>query len=201
MLSILKDFSTIYPAKNSRLFSGVDKPLTGRAERAIFRLRATSSRIDMADALMRPSFVTLGYEGQYGQMLGALRYCQRIRNQYAHCHWADDESEGKLFFVDLEETAEASEGWIHGWRHVDVPLLESQEDYFVYTQSWLLHLEYIVSQSSEKPIYPAFPAPQVQSRPPLHNPASQHVPRWLSEEEKAHHLLRAQEAESRDRSR
>ena len=42
--------------------------------KAIFRLRATASRIDAADALMRPAFVKADLEGQYGQMLGALRY-------------------------------------------------------------------------------------------------------------------------------
>jgi hypothetical protein len=58
--------------------------------KSLYRLRVTSSRIDAADALMRPEFAKLGIDGEYGQMIGALRFALRIRNQYAHCNWADD---------------------------------------------------------------------------------------------------------------
>jgi hypothetical protein len=166
--------------------------------KALYRLRTTSSRIDAADALMRPSFLACKYEGQYGQAFGALKYCLRIRNQYAHCNWADDgEDTNGLYFADLEESAQATIGWEHHWYHVDVPILETQEAYFVYTQTWLYNLESVIAEATGRPIYPATPAPLIESRPLLHNPASAHVPHWISAEEKEKHLKRAQEAESR----
>lgn len=67
--------------------------------RALYRLRATSSRIDAADALMRPTFIANDLDNEYGHMIGAVRYCLRIRNQYSHCNWADN---GGLFFTNLE---------------------------------------------------------------------------------------------------
>jgi hypothetical protein len=84
---------------------------------------------------MRPSFKEADLEGEYGHMYGALKYCHTIRNQFAHCNWAD-EFNGGLFFADLEESAKTAEGWVQHWHHVDVPLLEAQESFFVYTQSW-----------------------------------------------------------------
>jgi hypothetical protein len=147
---------------------------------------------------MRPAFNNIDQQGQYGQMLGAIRYCLRIRNQYAHCNWADDRS--GLFFTNLEDTAAAAEGWEYRWYRIDVPVLEKQEEFFVYTQSWLYHLEHLISQTSDRPIYPPFPAPLTLARPPLHNAPSQHVPSWISEDEKVRHLARAKEAEGRGRS-
>src|SRR5437660_4060277 len=39
------------------------------------------------DALLRPAYEKIGCKSQYVDMLGAVRHCQRIRNQYAHCHY------------------------------------------------------------------------------------------------------------------
>jgi hypothetical protein len=107
--------------------------------RALYRLRSTSSRIEAADALMRPTFIANDLDGEYGHMIGAVRYCLRIRNQYSHCNWTDN---GGLFFTNLEDSSAPATGFEHRWYHVDVPVLEAQEAYFVYAQSWLYHMEY-----------------------------------------------------------
>jgi hypothetical protein len=163
--------------------------------KALYRLRSVSSRIEAADAFMRPVFATAGFEGDYGQMLGALKYCLRIRNQFAHCHWGDHEWSG-LFFVDLEESAEkSSAGWDHDWLHVDYDLLNLHYAFFYYAKSWLFFFEYQIAQIRGTLTSPLFPKPKALERPPLHNPRSQHIPAWLDADQKAQHLARALESE------
>jgi hypothetical protein len=67
--------------------------LAGRANgdlytilKALYRLRATAARIEAADAFARPAYSAVGINGEYGTMLGALRYCLSIRNQFSHCN-------------------------------------------------------------------------------------------------------------------
>lgn len=55
--------------------------------RILFRVRGEGARIDVADAIARPSFSKIGLEGQWENAIGAARHCRKIRNQYAHCHW------------------------------------------------------------------------------------------------------------------
>ena len=74
--------------------------------RALYRLRATSSRIEAADAFMRPVFEGLGLVEEYRQMSAAVRHSLKIRNQFSHCNWADHAA-GGLFFADLEDSAAA----------------------------------------------------------------------------------------------
>ncbi len=166
--------------------------------RALYRPRSTSSRIEAADALMRPTFIANDLDGEYEHMIGAVRDGLRIRNQYSHCNWADN---GGLFFTNLEDSSAPATGFEHRWHHVDVPVLEAQEAYFVYAQSWLYHMEYQASVIAGRPIYPAPPAPPAQNRPPLHNPPLQHIPPWLGAAEKDRHVERAQAAEERAHSR
>ena len=50
---------------------------------------------------------------EFADAIGALKACVRIRNQYAHCAWADGGKgrNGGLYFVDLSTSAEAATGW------------------------------------------------------------------------------------------
>jgi hypothetical protein len=167
--------------------------------KALYRMRAIGARIGAADAFMRPAFQQIGKQGEYGVMLGAIKYCLSIRNQYGHCNWGDHEGYPGLFFANLEETAAAADGWELRWFHVDVPILEQQEAYFVYTQSWLYHLEGQLSLTFGRQVYPLHPEPLPLERPPLHNPPLQHIPPWLSQVERDRHIVRAEEAEAQRR--
>jgi hypothetical protein len=77
--------------------------------RSMYRLRSTSSRLDVADALMRPEFTTERLSADYSIVHKMLLYCFKLRNQYAHCMWGDDATAG-LSFADLQTPAEAAEG-------------------------------------------------------------------------------------------
>lgn len=164
--------------------------------KAMYRLRSTSSRIQATDVFLRTTFKAYGLETEYSTMLGSLRHCLAIRNQYSHCNWGDDLNEG-LFFADLEESAEAAAGFVHHWNHIDIALLELQEAYFVYAQGWLYWLEEELKIKRGELRENFFPKPQTLTQPPLHNPRSQHVPPWLVENLKAQHLKRALESEGR----
>jgi hypothetical protein len=160
--------------------------------RVFYSLRATSARIDSADMLMRAKYAAKGFQAQQETALKAVSLCLRIRNQYAHCMWGDHH-EGGLFFADLQDSAKRM-SWHPDWKHVGVPLLEKQEKFFGYTRLWLFYLEQVIPEVSQ---YQPFPEPPAQSPPPLHNPEGTHIPPWLSEGQKALHILHAQEAEAR----
>jgi hypothetical protein len=164
--------------------------------RALYRQRATSGRIDTADALVQSAYIAAGLDNLYASTMGMVRYCLRIRNQFAHCNWADDPNGPGLFFADLQVSAESDPGYFeHTFRHVNVELLEAQEMYFSNTMDWLdfLHGELAVKQGFQASN--VWPKPQVLTQPPLHNPPYQHLPPWLNEDQKALHLARAMAAQ------
>jgi hypothetical protein len=154
------------------------------ALRTIFRLASDRARIDTADALLRPAFSKSGHVTQYAEMIGAVRHCRTIRNQYAHCHYGDHRTAG-LFLTNLQDAAEKPEAFEYQWRHVDVPLLDQQEHFFLYVQLGLQFLEGDYRFKSGRTRVPyGHPWPPKREPPPLHNPPSQHIPPWLSEDAK-----------------
>jgi hypothetical protein len=165
------------------------------ALRAIFRLASDRARIDTLDALLRPAYEKIGCKSEYADMLGAVRHCRAIRNQYAHCHYGDQLRFG-LFLTSLQDAADGSESFEYQWRHVDVPLLDQQERYFLYTQ---LCLQFLLGEyrfkSGRSGVPHGSPWPTKRAQPPLHNPPSQHVPPWLSEDQKQRHIELALERE------
>ena len=78
------------------------------AFRTIFRMRNESQRIDAADALLYPKMKLLKLSGAYSHVIGAMRFCRTLRNQYSHCHWSP--SDKHLLFFNMESTAFTSEG-------------------------------------------------------------------------------------------
>ncbi len=168
------------------------------ALRTMFRILGETNRIGAADAIMYPKYASQGLEGEYGQGMGAVRWCTTTRNQYAHCQWVDHHDAG-LFYTNLQDPAKKSTTFEYWYRHVDVPILEEQEAYFGYAADWLLYLE--AEYSTKKGlIVPGFPKPKALAQPNLHNPPAQHIPPWLAEVEKQRHLERALESEKRARS-
>jgi hypothetical protein len=158
--------------------------------KALYRLRTTSSRLDAADAIMRPAFAVNGLIDEYRIAHRAITYCLRLRNQYAHCNWADNENEG-LFFADLQEAADAEIGFELCFRHVDAPLLAAQYAFFTYVMEWLSFLGIELGVRTKRISNFSWPKPLERSPPPLHNPPEMHVPPWLTEDQKALHLARA----------
>jgi hypothetical protein len=108
--------------------------------KAMFRVRGEASRIDIADALGRQFYEDRELGTEFAMAIGAVQHCRKIRNQYAHCVWYDDRS-GKLAFVNVEEIAKDNARLLNllglTVRYVDVPILQAQEEYFVYADELL----------------------------------------------------------------
>jgi hypothetical protein len=171
------------------------------ALRVIFRLGGTSARIDTADALARDSYAAVNLANEFALTLAAVAYCYSIRNQYAHCHWADHEM-GGLFFTNLETAADRKQGFEYQWKHIDTPLLELQEAYFIYAMGCLMFLqaEYPNRVGKKKVPHPFAWQPKL-SPPPRHNPPKEHVPPWLGSHAQRRHIELAEEQEQSSRPR
>jgi hypothetical protein len=162
------------------------------ALRAIYRGRSTGGRIDLADVLIRNRIINTELASDYDDVLCAMRHCLKIRNNYAHCQWSPG-LDG-LFFANLEEAASRAIGFEMDQKHVDLNLLTEQEAFFDYTRRLLLwfgdRLEIKIGKSGL-----GGPKPPKKDLPNLHNPVSEHIPHWISEERKRRHLERALESE------
>lgn len=138
--------------------------------KAMFRTRGETQRINVADAFGKQYYHGLGIGAQFEMAIGSVRFCLKIRNQYAHCVWWDDNS-GQLAFANLQEIAEEDtlvtnlQGLTT--HHVNVPLLTQQVEYFEYTQNLLI---WVVQEGNARARRPAFQNrvfPTNLVRPPL----------------------------------
>jgi hypothetical protein len=144
------------------------------ALRAIFRSRSESQRLEVADALMRPKYIAAKLDGEYADAIGAVRYCKKIRNQFAHCHWYPDMQAG-LYFTNLEEGARSTSGTpMLSVLHVDPELLKRHELYFCYAHDCLVYLQYELQKRMGEIITHNNVMPAKQRRPSLHNPPEDH---------------------------
>lgn len=99
-----------------------------RAGRVLYRCRGEEMRIVVADALMRAKFASAGLEDPYTESIGDLRYCKKIRNRYAHCHWTTDDQHG-LCFLSIEEGASHAD-FSMLTRVLDMALIAEQQRYY-----------------------------------------------------------------------
>ena len=126
---------------------------------ALHSLRTEGSRLDVVRRLCEGRFAALSLGPQFGRAVGAIRFCQKLRNQYAHAEWGSF-PKGLCFFKP-EEAKWKSDGNIH-WRFLDQRLLQEQVDFFVYTRACLLHLETKLEDD-----FPTLPMPAERKRPRL----------------------------------
>lgn len=110
--------------------------------KAMFSVRGEKQRIDVAHGVGRELFERLGLCDDFRLAIEAMHHCRKIRNQYAHCVWWDDNTP-HLAFRAVEDIAEQEEivnlGDLEP-THVTVPFLQVQLDYFEYTDDFLLWL-------------------------------------------------------------
>lgn len=147
------------------------------ALRVMFRSRGEEGRLLVADALMRKKYSAIGLKDHYETMLGAFRACRAIRNRYAHCHWWFDDDLG-VFYTDLQDPASKSAETEAKFTfyHIDAPLLEQQEAYFVYAKDVLNFLSYEYEKRSKTGPSHSRTMPARLEQPPPHNPPERHPP-------------------------
>ncbi|MGA7750481.1 MAG: hypothetical protein WCA63_10070 [Gallionella sp.] len=76
--------------------------------KAMYRGRGEAKRIEIADAFGRQTYRKLKLGTQFEMAIAAVGYCAKVRNQYAHCIWWNDNS-GALAFANIEEIARLNE--------------------------------------------------------------------------------------------
>jgi hypothetical protein len=113
--------------------------------RKMFGVRGEAKRINAAEMLGLPEYKRLKLSMDFEKAIRAVRYCLKIRNQYAHWVWWDDYS-GKLAFANIEDLTkyrrrvkDLTKLKAH---HVDAALLAAQEAYFVYADELLAWINY-----------------------------------------------------------
>jgi hypothetical protein len=165
--------------------------------KALYSLKATSARIAFMDGLIRNMYLGHNLGAEYDISISMVRYCLQIRNLFAHCNWADDPTGAYpgLFYADLQDAAKTPDLRLD-WKHVDATLLQKLEDYFAETMEWLTYLRHELSVRQQRLSSHVWPRPSELDQPPLHNPASQHIPPWLALDQQSQHLSLAQEQEA-----
>lgn len=140
--------------------------------KAMFKARGETSRINIADIFGRQTYHKIGLGTQFEMAISSVRCCLKIRNQYAHCLWYDDNS-GNLAFTNLEEIAQKNNPLTVNdlktltIQYVDVTTLSDQEAYFEYTDTLLTWLNFEGRRLAGKPSIPQKPAPKQLKKPAL----------------------------------
>jgi len=138
--------------------------------KVMFRTRGETQRIDVADALGRQFYKDHNLKNEFSMAIGSMRHCLKIRNQYSHCIWWDDNS-GKLAFANMEDIAKSNEHVSNltdlKRRHVDPLLLVLQEDYFKYTDELLNWINFEGRLRANRIPSHAIPNPKQRKQPPL----------------------------------
>ena len=146
--------------------------------RNVFGERNAETRIKIVKKALRTEYGAAGFRPVMAEVFSDMDYCRKIRNQYAHCQWGWDNKKNKLFFVNLEDLAKLSPSQkitklMANERRLDVPLLSTQEAFFLYVKESFYHLEsaytgWQAQKKAPKRTSYVFPRPQKVARPPLH---------------------------------
>jgi hypothetical protein len=138
--------------------------------KAMFRIRGEMSRIQIADALGRVPYTTLGLGAEFETMIDALDYCRRVRNKYAHAYWHDPNMGKDLCYVSLEELA-GEDAPVNDLTNltfffIEEPLLLRQETYFDFVRQLIMYLNYEGRLRAKEIRYHAQMMPSVPNKPP-----------------------------------
>lgn len=143
-----------------------------RVLKGMFGIRGEKRRIDFARDFGRDAFARIGIRGDFDQAIEAMDYCRKIRNQYAHCVWWDDNT-AQLAFRAVEELAQ-QEDPVHLRdlvpTHVNVELLSHQLRYFEYADACFIWLIRDSRERQNLPFHPGVHRPDAFPRPALSIP-------------------------------
>lgn len=141
-----------------------------KALKALFGKRGETRRIKEAQKLCHSYYQGHGLAADFLKAIRVVHYCLKIRNQYAHWVWWDDNT-GKLAFANLEDLAQRKRVIRDLMKlkahHVDATLLAKQEAYFVYADELLGWLNYEGRFKDGKLKVQPLPKPKGVRRPKL----------------------------------
>jgi hypothetical protein len=106
---------------------------------ALHKVTSEQARIDISNELCRHVFEQRGLSAKFGEAVGAITYCRKIRNQYAHAQWIS--LHDHLAFVRADNITWQKFETIP-WSSTSLSVLTAQESYFEYTRKCLMWLEH-----------------------------------------------------------
>ena len=141
--------------------------------KAMFRARGEHQRILIADAIGRKPYRAFSLETQFSETIAGMQHCRKIRNEFAHCNFFDDNS-GSLAYLNLETNAK-SNAVVRSIRtftvhHLTAPFLQQKEEYFGYISDCLAFLNHEAQRLAGRAASNAFAMPPKMSPPPLRGP-------------------------------
>jgi hypothetical protein len=111
----------------------------------MFRKRGETLRVNEAEKLFVSYPQHYGLLGDFQKAVRLVRYCLKVRNQYAHGVWWDDHG-GKLACANMEELGVRKRKVRDLAKlkpyHVEAALLAVQEAWFVYADEYLAWINY-----------------------------------------------------------
>jgi hypothetical protein len=139
------------------------------AIRTMYQLRSEANRLAVAEAIITPSFTAAKLAVPLKEGLDAMNHCKKIRNNYAHCIWVDDN--GLLRFGNLEEPAKSKGEKCQLVTHpLTLTLLRKQWAYFDYTQHLLMWVgQQFREHNQQEQVGPLISKPKRVPLPKLHS--------------------------------
>jgi hypothetical protein len=136
----------------------------------MFGSRGETKRIKAAKRLGEAAYDGLGLGPDFRKAIGVALYCLKIRNQYAHWVWWDDNT-GKLAFANLEDLGQRKRRVrdltkLKAW-HIDATLLAKQEAFFVYADDLLSWINFEGRYRSKVMRHQPLSKPKPMRRPKL----------------------------------
>ncbi|WP_143749720.1 hypothetical protein [Mesorhizobium sp. WSM3879] len=128
---------------------------------ALNKVSSEQARIEIANSLAKHILEAKGFGTKFGEAVGAINLCRKIRNQYAHAQWTG--VDGKLAFTRTESINWREKDSIR-WSTLSLDVLEKQELYFEYTRKCLIWLEFQLGTPTPGV---AIPWPKHMHRPSL----------------------------------
>jgi hypothetical protein len=133
---------------------------------ACHAIRSEGGRIDIAHALAHEAFQQRGFSEEFAYAGKAIRFCLKVRNQYAHAQWGS--MGGVLKFTNPEEAfSRPLKPTV--WKELSLDLLTEQERFFENTRMWLIYLETSLEEQA-KGRSPTLNKPPKMQQPNMHKP-------------------------------
>jgi hypothetical protein len=107
---------------------------------AATQVRSETSRLDIIDTFAVRAFRKTDLLASYLTAMDATRFCLKIRNQWAHCHWGNDKF-GLKFQTFGDKGTFSGENSFDDWARINLATLQSQASYFEYARLCSLCLE------------------------------------------------------------
>jgi len=133
---------------------------------ACHSVRSEEGRLKIAKALAADAFNERGLRREYAITERGMRFCLKIRNQFAHAQWGDFPD--GLKFTNPESAFSRPLKPIE-WKLITLDLLRAQEAFFENTRMWLIYLEMVVASRVKNQI-PYLNKPPEMNLPNPHNP-------------------------------